>query len=171
MIDRVNWVLTNSPCFGGMLRTGVKYSRNMIQMVGVKRYFKIEPIGSKNVQWTLFTNKFSQISGNQMMNSSELRNALLDAKMSANRIVLQTLILRYTRPILYWLVSILNQIINLKLIFIFQTQIRSRYKWQKRRLKSGTIVDVWCIHFVLHQIEAYYRYLVGRDVSTSNRFE
>jgi len=33
--------------------------------------------------------------GNQMMNSSELRNALLDAKMSANRTVLQTLILRY----------------------------------------------------------------------------
>lgn len=33
--------------------------------------------------------------GNQMMNSSELRDALLDAKMSANRTVLQTLILRY----------------------------------------------------------------------------
>ena len=33
--------------------------------------------------------------GNHMMNSAELRNALLDAKMSANRVVLQTLILRY----------------------------------------------------------------------------
>lgn len=33
--------------------------------------------------------------GNQLMNSGELRNALLDAKMSANRVVLQTLILRY----------------------------------------------------------------------------
>ena len=30
-----------------------------------------------------------------MMNSAELRNALLDAKMSANRVILQTLILRY----------------------------------------------------------------------------
>lgn len=33
--------------------------------------------------------------GNHMMNSAELRNALLDAKMSANRVILQTLILRY----------------------------------------------------------------------------
>ena len=39
--------------------------------------------------------KKHDLDGNQMMNSSEFRNALLDARMSANRIVLQTLILRY----------------------------------------------------------------------------